>query len=100
MEPNGFERLKKYFENSLSKLIDDVGYGSFKVTSLREAIAALKKAKNLLQDPYSDRNEINRLIADAMTLADNAGIFDERFNQIQTQIQRGGYKASKAGEKN
>jgi uncharacterized protein YoxC len=95
MLTDAIKHLKEQLKNSLPEIVD-----AYKAESLREAISLLSKAETLSQDLNSDRNEINRLIARALILADNVGSLDGRFNQIQTQIQRRGYKASKAGEKN
>ena len=94
MLTDAIKHLKEQLKNSLPEISD-----AYKAGSAREAISLLSKAENLSQDPYSDRNEINRLIATALILADNAEIIDERFIQIQTQIQWRGNKTSTAGEK-
>lgn len=85
--------FKKLFKNSLPKIFDP-----YKVGIAREAILLLDKAEKLIHQD-SGRKEIEYLVTRALILGDNAGIFDEKFYQTQTQIQRSGDKASKAGEK-
>ncbi|MCD4830580.1 MAG: hypothetical protein K8R02_02085 [Anaerohalosphaeraceae bacterium] len=94
MFADALKHLKKQFENFLPEIVD-----AYKAKILREAISLLDKAESLSHRD-SDRNEINRLIARALILGDEAGGFNERFSKIQTKTWRGGYKASEAGEKN
>lgn len=94
MLTDAVKHLKEQFKNSLPEIID-----AYKAGSAREAIILLDKAEKLsLRD--GDRNEIYRLITRALILGDNVGIINERFNQIQAQVQRGDYKEPEEGEKN
>ncbi len=77
MLTDAIKHLKEQLKNSLPAIVD-----TYKTGLAREAVGLLSKAENLSQDPYSDRNEINHLIARALILADNAEIIDERFNEI------------------
>ena len=93
MLTDAIKHLKEQFNNSLPKIVD-----AYKAGIAKEAIGLLDKAKNLsLRD--GDRDEMEYLITRALILGDNAGILNEKFNQVQTQIQRRDNKASKAREK-
>ncbi|MHB0947271.1 MAG: hypothetical protein ACYC3B_08865 [Sedimentisphaerales bacterium] len=92
MLTDAIKNLKKYFKNSLPEIADD-----YKASNLREAISLLDKAE-ILSHRDSDRDEINRLISRALILGDNAGGLNERFNSIQTQIQRGNNKTPETGK--
>ncbi len=85
--------FKEFIKNSLPGITD-----VYKAGLAREIILLLDKAENLSKQD-GERKEIEYLITRALILADNAGILNERFIQIQTQIQRRGDKASKTGEK-
>jgi hypothetical protein len=77
MLTDAIRHLKEQFKNSLSKVANSAKYNAHKVTLGKEAISLLDKAEKLSQDLESDRKEINRLIARALILADNAGVFDD-----------------------
>jgi hypothetical protein len=93
MLTNAIIHFKELIKNSLPEIID-----AYKAGLAREAILWLDKAEKLsLRD--GDRKEIDYLVTMALILGDEAGILNEKFNQVPTQIQRRGNKTSEAGEK-